>query len=133
MLLLLAIVGISVFISIAFLGIAHSSFGMEMNGRGQMSGCFFDGYAKICAMTLSEHIKTWQNVFTAIPSKTTHLAFAFLLLGFTCIGAFMGRRYLLDREKLLSQNHCPIHNLDSPIFNFLKELFSQGILNPRVY
>lgn len=115
------IMGIVALVFITFFGMTISSSGMQMNEKGQMPGCLFNGYLEICTITFSEYIQKWQNVFTALPSKMTYLAFALLLAGLTFIGSFIGRKI------------CYIHNRGFQIFNFLKEAFSRGILNPKIY
>lgn len=132
----LAVVVLSIFIFITFFG-ANYTLGMEMREDGKMSGCLFDGKAEICPMTFSDHLSRWQGMFTAIPQKAYSLVALFLLiLAFSAFLFFnLRRRSLLllfsrlsDRWRLYLKQ-----NPHLPLFNHLKEAFSQGILNPKIY
>lgn len=130
------ILGLIAFISLSIFGLAHLS-GMKMRGDGTMSGCVLDGQAEICPMTLAEHLDTWQRMFTIIPQKADFLIALFILI--STVGALLffslKRRLLLllfsslsDRWRLYIRQ-----NPNTPLFNHLREAFSQGILNPKIY
>ncbi len=126
---LLASLSLTALLFVAVFGTSHAmAMGMEMRGDGTMSGCLFDGRAEICPMTIFEHLSRWQGMFTTILQKTYFLiqfvllAFAFrqhLLLLFA---------YLSDRWRLYLKQNPHI-----PLFDPLRETFSQGILNPKIY
>jgi hypothetical protein len=132
----LAIISLFAFLSVLLFGISHT-FGMEMRENGTMGGCLFDGKAEICPMAFSEHLSRWQGMFTAIPQKADVLITLFLLI--SAFGAFLLfnlRRHLLllmfsrlsDRWRLYIKQ-----NPHLSLFNHLREAFSQGILNPKIY
>lgn len=132
----LAIMVLSIFIFITFFGANHT-LGMEMREDGKMSGCLFDGKAEICPMTFSDHLSRWQGMFTAIPQKADLLVALFLLiLVFSTFLLFNLRRRLLlllfsrlsDRWRLYLKQ-----NPHLSLFDHLREAFSQGILNPKIY
>ncbi|MBI2075099.1 MAG: hypothetical protein HYT82_00330 [Candidatus Harrisonbacteria bacterium] len=131
----LLIFGISAFLAVGIFGMSYAS-DMNMKGDGTMSGCLFDGRAEICPMTFAEHLSHWQGMFTAIPQKAN--LFVMLLALILVVGALaffilkqhqlLLLKYFLDRWRLyLKQNP---HILS---FHHLREAFSQGILNPKIY
>lgn len=131
---------ITLFVLLSFLliggfGLSHSS-GMEMRDDGTMGGCMFDGRAEICPMTLAEHISNWQSMFSVIPQKSTVLIQLLVLISTLILAAsVLGWRsppslfsYFSERWRLYIKN-----NPNLPLFDRLREAFSQGILNPKIY
>jgi len=99
---------------------------MAMTGDHMHTGCpFMPGEQAICQMTVFDHISAWQSAFTAtIPSVLALLLFAAVLyISFSW----------LDRPPNI-QNPIRVrvgsHGPDIP--NLLQELFSSGILNPKI-
>lgn len=123
------------FLLIGGFGLSHS-LGMEMKDDGTMGGCMFDGQAAICPMTFTEHISKWQSMFSVIPQKSTFLIQLLVLISAFVLAAFAIRRNLLrslfsyfsDRWKFYLKN-----NPHLPLFDQLREAFSNGILNPKIY
>lgn len=123
------------FLLIAGLGLSHS-LGMEMRDDGTMDGCMFGGRAEICPMTFAEHLSKWRDLFTAIPQKSIQLIQLLVLLSSFAIAAFALRRHLLlplfsyfsERWRFYIKN-----NPNLPLFDRLRETFSQGILNPKIH
>lgn len=124
---------VAVFLMVTILGISHS-FGMEMNEKGQMSVCPFSGQAAICTMTFAEHLSIWQAMFTAIPQKASLFSILILTLAFALASLIFRERFGLFWAGLSS---ClKLYLKRSSIFafsNHLKESFSQGILNPKIF
>ncbi len=119
-------------IFISLFGIIHASSDMQMNGKGHMTGCFFDGHTELCTMTLIEHIQTWRNLFTARPLK--YGTFFVLLLGLAFAWFFSFRRhYLFDAKRIMRQKFRYFQRFVFPFSSLLQEAFSQGILNPKIY
>ncbi len=123
------------FLSVAFFGLSQTMMGMKKQSDGTMNRCMFDGKAKICTMTLSEHLAHWQAMFAATtPQKA--LAFALLiLLAVAFVGATIFKRNLLlllnyyaTRWRLYIKQ-----NPHLSLFNPLQEAFSLGIINPKIY
>jgi len=124
--------GLVAFITVSFFSI---SMGMEMRGDGTMSGCLFDRKAEICSMNLVEHLSRWRGMFTAICAKA-NLLIQFLLLAF----AFVIFAFALGPHLPLLFNHHSsrwrLYIKQNPqllLFDYLREAFSQGILNPKIY
>lgn len=123
---------LAAFVTVAVLSASHSSFGMEMNSEGEMTGCAFmvGDQSQICTMTLAEHLSSWQKLFTAIPQTASLLLFI-LALGPTSL--FWKPPLVLCKTlayflKLYFRRHPDLH-----FFHFLRELFSRGILHSKIY
>ena len=104
--------------------------GMKMNSNGEMDGCPFSMSA-ICPMGLFEHIGNWQSLFMVTIQKMI------TLLSFIAFALILLTRYRNSHKPpdIATQTHSLYwyHNPEIRIFNYLKEMFSQGILNPRIY
>ncbi len=115
------------FLSVTFLGMPQMMMGMEKRSDGTMSGCMFSGKAEVCAMTFAEHLANWQAMFTTTaPQKM--LAFVSLLLLVVVFVALFLFSYYTTRWRLYIKQ-----NPNLSLFNPLREAFSQGILNPKIY
>jgi len=122
------------FLSVAFFG-ASQSMGMEMRDDGTMGGCLFTGIEKICTMKFNEHLAQWQSMFTTTaPQKA--LAFALLLLlavVFVAVAIFKRNLLLLFSRYTTRWRLYIKQNPNLSLFNPLKEAFSRGVLNPKIY
>ena len=104
--------------------------GMKMNNNGEMEGCPFTMSA-ICPMGVFEHIGNWQSLFMVTFKKVSTLSplitFALILL--------VGYRTSYKPPDITTQTHSHYwyQTQEIPVFNYLQEMFSQGILNPRLY
>lgn len=106
----------------------------EMKHGGAASGCIFNGHAEVCIMNVSEHIAIWQGMITALPQKAgfTNL-FALAVLFAAIIVSY--KNYLFSFSELIRSRwrlYIKQHN-EIGFFNSLQEIFSQGILNPKIY
>ncbi len=97
-----------------------------------MFGCpLMDDTAVVCNMNPIEHIEAWQHMFTALPQIG-----AILLMALIVALAFSLHRLLpwlwlsstLYRFKRVTGG-VPRYRIQ----NHLQELFSQGILNPKLF
>lgn len=131
----LLVLGLIAFLSVAFFGASHSMIGMEKRDDGTMGGCLFTGMEEICKMSFTEHLSKWQTMFTAtIPQKA--LAFVLLLLlavVFVAVAIFKCNLLLLFSYYTTRWRLYIKHNPELSLFNPLREAFSQGILNPKIY
>jgi len=122
------------FLSVAFFG-ASQSMGMEMRDEGIMVGCLLTGMEEICTMKFDEHLGQWQSMFTTTaPQK----AFAFALLPLLAVvfvaAAIFKRNLLLLFSYYTTRWRLYIkQNPNLSLCNPLKEAFSQGILNSKIY
>lgn len=87
-------------------------------------GCpFMPGQAAMCATTLLEHLRHWQSAFAMILTELL------LITAFACVALWQRYRAPPSRgfEKIRMRSRAP----DKP--TLLQELFSSGILNPKVF
>lgn len=130
----LLVLGLVAFLAVLLSGPSHSM-GMEKQSDGTMSGCLFIGMDELCAMTSAEHLAAWQSMFAATaPQKA--LVFSLLIL-FALIFVFVlvhTRRLFLPWSDYIIHFRLYIrHNPHLSLFDPLKEAFSQGLLNPKIY
>ncbi|MEK7117138.1 MAG: hypothetical protein AAB837_03180 [Patescibacteria group bacterium] len=106
----------------------------EMKQDGHMSGCLFDGQSEICAMNFSEHISSWQSAFTTLPPSNMLLNLLALAV-FSIFVAVFWRNPLFEffERAHLRWKFYIKRNSELNFFNPLREAFSQGILNPKIY
>lgn len=132
----LLLVGLTLFLWAAFFGAPHSALGMGAHGDGAMSRCIFDGKAeKMCTMSISQHLSSWQGLLTATAPEKAHALTLLALLAVAFGAVLVVRRhialllnyYAYQWRVFLKQNSLLV------IFNPLQEAFSQGILNPKLY
>lgn len=131
---LLVILALFAFVLVSFVGAGHA-FAMEMNKDGSMDGCIFTGKTMLCKMNIIEHISFWQSIFTAtVPQKINTLVLLILLAGLFRIVSTLKRHLLLPFSYLTICWKLYIkQNPHLSLFNPLQEVFSQGILNPKIY
>lgn len=122
-----------VFFTVVGFGLSHS-LGMEMKSDGTMGQCFFTGTAELCPMTVVAHIAAWQELFVATPPKiiATSLLVILLIAASASIWSrtFFWREWL--RRAIAPTLYLRAHPLLS-LYNPFRELFSRGILHPRIY
>jgi hypothetical protein len=98
-----------------------------------MLGCpFMNESAVMCSMDPIQHITAWQHMFTATPE------FGALLLLALIIAIALARTNLLSwlwkiPELELTHRRIPrsVERYNSR--SYLQEIFSQGILNPKLF
>ncbi|OGZ45525.1 MAG: hypothetical protein A3C84_04245 [Candidatus Ryanbacteria bacterium RIFCSPHIGHO2_02_FULL_48_12] len=125
--------GAVVFILMGTLGLSHFGMNMkmDMDGNMDMSDCFMPGMAAICNMSLLEHITTWQHAFLAPPQQYGILSL--LLLFVFVLGAGHVRwQYPLPKNILQALRSRVAQSYSLPATP-LQELFSDGILNPKLF
>ena len=106
-----------------------------MNLDATQNGCLFGGASEPCAMTFSEHITLWQGIITILPQDTFGIIGALLVMVALAITFTFYRDYLFEftqriysRYRLYIKQHPQIN-----LFNYLKDIFSSGILNRKIY
>lgn len=86
----------------------------------------------ICQMNPMEHIQEWQSMFTMLPVENMSLII-FALFAFLAITYLkFWNRFSAPEPSLYILNSSP-SLLSFQIFSPLKELFSKGILNPKIF
>lgn len=131
----LLVFAIIAFYSVAFFGASKSMMGMDHRDDGSMGGCLFIGIEEICKMTFAEHFAEWQSMFTATVAKNTltDMLSLLLVLVFVAAAIFKRNRFLLFSYCTVRYRLYTRQNPHLPLFIHLKEAFSQGILNPKIY
>lgn len=108
--------------------------GLGMKSGGETNGCLFDGQMEVCNMNVSDHITTWQTMLTGLPQNDEVMEALFLAamfvvtILFTQITLSKFSERITTRYYLYIKQHPQIHLFDS-----LKEAFSRGILNSKIY
>lgn len=105
---------------------------MDMDGNMTMTDCYMPGMTAVCNMSPLEHVASWQSMFTATPVQNFTVMLLLLVLvtviGFLWIEQTHSPPLALQRFSLSSRKreYVPLHSQ-------LQELFSNGILNPKVF
>jgi hypothetical protein len=109
---------------------AAGLFAMPSGPQGSMIPCpFMNGSASLCNMNALDHLANWQLLFTTLPcSRTTSL----LLIGLFVL-LFFAKSFAVEENNLSSSQPLRPHERQKEPLNFLTEVFSQGILHPRLY
>lgn len=111
-----------------------TQFNMDMTMGDGMVNCPFGGHSmSICKMNPMEHIQEWQSMFTMIPAKDalSFLSALLALLALLAIGAW--KKFSIHNQPWPEIYINPFYLRRSQIFNPLKEAFSSGILNPKIF
>lgn len=115
--------------TVLLFGIFGFGLGMDMNSPTAI--CPFGGHSvSICKMNPMEHIQEWQSMFTTLPVKDTLALLSILFALLTLLKP----RYRFSIPSLPQLNYVPPSYVNRiPIFDHLKEAFSNGILNPKIF
>jgi hypothetical protein len=118
------------FLGTMFFSLFHMSMGMDMSGG--MTDCPFMSHEEvICQMNLADHIGAWKSVFlSVVPTITLLLAVAGVAVFIASIAP-----NLLRKIHYASPPLC--RGLQTKTYTFsyrpLQELFSSGVLHPKLY
>ncbi len=127
--LVVSIFGISVCARVVHAAMAESP--TAMSGHDMSSACATVASSS-CVMSAAEHLDHWQGVFGSISSPVDSLAlgamFAFAALFFLATFSVIVDYSHRQRYK----NYLRAHPVPL-LYNFLIELFSRGILQPKLY
>ena len=117
------------FLGSMFVSLFHMS---SMDMHAGMSDCPFMSHEEvICPMNLTDHIAVWKSVFSSVaPTLTLLFAIAGTAVLLASVAPNLLRRFVHSppliaiwiREKIYTFYYRP-----------LQELFSKGILNPKLY
>ena len=127
---LLALFFIVVFLGVMFTSLFH--LGGDMTMMTGTSDCPFATHGEVvCAMGVGEHLGAWKSFFTALPQV------AFSLLALLALATVFDSCAILFRQlaevwelSLYSKRAKERHEC---IAHILTELFSNGILNPKLF
>ena len=119
------------FLGAMFGGLFHMSVGMDMTG--DTSGCPFMSHGEVvCSMSVFDHFGAWKDTFTVIaPTFLTLLA----TLAAVAVAIAIAPNLVLPQKLLYTRQQ--IDNIVDRIFTHsvrpLQELFSNGILHPKLF
>lgn len=103
---------------------------MSMNTMNGQANCPFASHSmSICQMNPLEHISEWQSMFTVLPIKNI-LLILFALFTLIVVSKNTDWNKLLKLNFNLYQNNRVLY---AQVFNPLKEAYSKGILNPKLF
>lgn len=107
---------------------------MDMNSMDDKANCPFGSHSMaICQMNPMEHIEEWQSMFTMLPTKNA-LSLVFILFTFLILSKlkFWNKFSVYDLPVLFVKVRLVISN-SFRIFDPIREAFSGGILNPKIF
>ena len=113
-----------------FVSLFHMGIGMDMSDG--MTDCPFMSHQEVvCQMNLADHIGAWKSVFlSAVPALTLLLAVAGIAIFVASVAP-----NLFGKMQYISPPLC--RWLETKTYTFiyrpLQELFSNGILHPKLY
>lgn len=126
----LSILLLGFFVGTMFVGLFHMSSNMNMAG-GESACPFMSHEQAICAMNLADHIETWKSTFLSIAPSLSLLLVATgvaILLSSLPPNLFQKLRHLIRTyTKHLHERTYAF------IYRHLQELFSKGILHPKLF
>ena len=116
-----------VFLSISFFLISSGIMNMA---HGSMAHCPYmnDGQG-MCPMTVADHVQSWTQMFSVVIPQVIYGAVSGILFGFV-VKMFFPLDTASWRFRLFWN---AFQDPDTPIFQYLKRFFSQGIFHPKVY
>ena len=126
-------IALAVFAMLLFGFSGFGMMGMDMNSP--MVNCPFGGHSmSICKMNPMEHIQEWQSTFTTLPAKDALSSLLSILLALLALlGLRFFRKFSLHDQPWPEVYISPFYLRKRQIFDPLKEAFSSGILNPKIF
>lgn len=123
------------FLGAMFGGLFHTSMsmGMDMTPSGGISDCPLMSHGEVlCSMSVFDHFGAWKDAFTAIaPTFLTLL----VILAAVAVAISIAPNLALPQKLLYTR--LQVSNIVDRIFKHsvrpLQELFSNGILHPKLF
>ena len=128
------VMAIAAWTLVSVFSLPHFTMNMSMDADGNMSmmDCYMPGMTAVCTMSPLEHIARWQGMFASTPAQSLTLSLLLLVLavvlGFICIKQTHSPPLALQKARL-----SPRRRKYVPLHSSLQELFSSGILNPKLF
>ena len=121
------------FLGVMFGGLFYMSTGMDIGRDSNMSECLFKSRGEtLCSMNILDHFGVWKSNFLAVvPTFTLLLGVLAAALIFLAVAPHL----IFSKRKLLYETFVLNRNRDITIFSGrpLQELFSNGILHPKLF
>ncbi|MEZ4194943.1 MAG: hypothetical protein R3B53_00885 [Candidatus Paceibacterota bacterium] len=121
---------LTVFIGAMFVSLFHMSVGMDM--AGGMSDCLFMERGEvICPMNIADHIGAWKDAFVSVVPTIVTLVLAAGAIALVVSTA----PFLLGAKRKLIPIQLNVFRTRTYSFSYrpLQELFSNGILHPKLF
>lgn len=127
-------VGLAVFLLVGVMGLPHFGMSMSMDEHGNMTmtDCYMPGMTAMCNMSAIEHIASWQSAFASIVQEYGSTLLLLLLFAVIAIAIVWVRQQYpppknlnVYRYRVRQEHRLP----PAP----LQELFSSGILHPKIF
>ncbi len=126
---LLASISLLFLLGAMFVGLFNMSMGMNMTG--EMSDCPFMSHEETwCPMDLADHIEAWRSAFLAVVPTTTLL---FWIIAILLVVTLAPQLLKLRTFRVNTYLERLRERRDGFIQHYLQELFSRGILNPKLF
>jgi hypothetical protein len=127
---ILAFALLTFFLGTMFFSLFHMSMGMDMSGG--MSDCPFVSHEEvICPMNLADHIGAWKSVFlSVVPAITLLLAVGGIVGLMVSVAPNLLRRLQYTSPPTLKWLQFRTYTF---YYRAFQDLFSSGILNPKLY
>lgn len=93
-----------------------------------MQDCPYMGETGYCAMDISEHLASWQNLFTTTLERVSPLSLLPLLTLFVLAYFFVDLLVRKRRERPLVERFRT-----RELFDPLRLAFARGIIHPKIY
>lgn len=124
---IIGVILLTVFLSVSVIGLFHVSSSMDMGGH--TSDCLFISQTEtLCSMSVLGHIVAWKSALLA-----TMPTWLFSLVMVAIVLAFLPTRLQTRRYRVLLNLRTIIERVYSFVYRPWQELFSSGILNPKLY
>lgn len=106
--------------------------GMAMDANGAMAQCPFSMQGSICSMNFPEHLEAFKVALSALPQKLDMAVLLFLAVAAAV--ALEVFKNILGRDNISSLSQLVyLRRRSMFLFDPLREAFSQGIINPKIF
>jgi len=113
-----------------FVSLFHMS--TDMNMSGGMTDCPFMSHEEVvCPMNLADHIGAWKSVFLAVAPTISLISVIAGLVAFAY--AIASNLLFRRRYTLFKKSFCHKERTYTFSYRPLQELFSNGILHPKLF
>jgi hypothetical protein len=121
--------GLVAFLFLGAFNFSHA--GMTTGMDGEMIDCPFTPGVSICEMNPLEMIAASQSLLTTLPQQKDLFSVLMLLIAAAFL-LLVSWKPFVPRQRVASRIFIPRRDY-TPFSNPLQELFSNGILNPKLY
>jgi hypothetical protein len=108
----------------------------KMENSGMMNSCLFNPQESMCTMDFSEVVALWQGMFAGLQQDLEIVGSLLMLVVCAFVAVIiLSCNFLYEfSERLFSRWRLYLKQyFNIQFFSALREAFSQGILNPKVF